>query len=157
MYSPFSGITNHQSPITNRSTLRTERRTPAICHFAMPLLFMSDKNGGNSRQYLGSSSTSCIPLELEGSGHLFSPTPQVCRTRSTVGESLHTLQGERYGRYVTKAVFDLLRRARSRASVRVRKCLTGYKVGGQKSLCECWLTPAELDEACRALTNFLDL
>lgn len=40
---------------------------------------------------------------------------------------------------------------------RVRKYLTGYKVGGQKSFFECWLTPAELVEVCRTLAGLLDL
>ena len=43
-----------------------------------------------------------------------------------------------------------------RRLARVRKYLTGYRVGGQKSFFECWLTPAELDEVCRTLSGLLD-
>ena len=39
---------------------------------------------------------------------------------------------------------------------RVRKYLTGYKVGGQKSFFECWLTAAELTEVCRTLGELMD-
>ncbi|WP_287696395.1 CRISPR-associated endonuclease Cas2 [Accumulibacter sp.] len=40
---------------------------------------------------------------------------------------------------------------------RVQKYLTGYKVGGQKSFFECWLTAAELREVRSTLANQLDL
>lgn len=40
---------------------------------------------------------------------------------------------------------------------RVQKYLTGYKVGGQKSFFECWLTPAELREVRETLPELLDL
>jgi CRISPR-associated protein Cas2 len=40
---------------------------------------------------------------------------------------------------------------------RVRKYLLGFKVGGQKSFFECWLTPAELREVRYKLTTLLDL
>jgi CRISPR-associated protein Cas2 len=40
---------------------------------------------------------------------------------------------------------------------RVRKYLLGFKVGGQKSFFECWLTPAELREVRRTLSDLLDL
>ena len=40
---------------------------------------------------------------------------------------------------------------------RVQKYLTGYKVGGQKSFFECWLTAAELREVRATLANLLDL
>ena len=40
---------------------------------------------------------------------------------------------------------------------RVRKYLLGFRVGGQKSFFECWLTPAELRDVRHALTTLLDL
>lgn len=40
---------------------------------------------------------------------------------------------------------------------RVRKYLLAYKVGGQKSFFECWLTPAELREVRATLNELLDL
>jgi CRISPR-associated protein Cas2 len=40
---------------------------------------------------------------------------------------------------------------------RVHKYLTGYKVGGQKSFFECWLTAAELREVRETLAELLDL
>ncbi len=40
---------------------------------------------------------------------------------------------------------------------RVHRYLTGYKVGGQKSFFECWLTAAELREVREALPELLDL
>lgn len=40
---------------------------------------------------------------------------------------------------------------------RVCKYLTGYKVGGQKSFFECWLTAAELREVRETLAGLLDL
>ena len=39
---------------------------------------------------------------------------------------------------------------------RVHKFLLGYKVGGQKSFFECWLTPAELREVRRTLDELID-
>jgi CRISPR-associated protein Cas2 len=39
---------------------------------------------------------------------------------------------------------------------RVHKFLLGYKVGGQKSFFECWLTPAELREVRRTLAELID-
>lgn len=39
---------------------------------------------------------------------------------------------------------------------RVHKYLLGYKVGGQKSFFECWLTPKELREVRRKLSELLD-
>jgi CRISPR-associated protein Cas2 len=39
---------------------------------------------------------------------------------------------------------------------RVHKFLLGYKVGGQKSFYECWLTPAELREVRRTLEELID-
>ena len=38
----------------------------------------------------------------------------------------------------------------------VRKYLLGYKVGGQKSFFECWLTPTELREVQKTLNDLLD-
>ncbi len=38
----------------------------------------------------------------------------------------------------------------------VHKYLLGYRVGGQKSFFECWLTPAELREVCMTLKTLLD-
>lgn len=40
---------------------------------------------------------------------------------------------------------------------RVHKFLLGYKVGGQKSFFECWLTAAELREVRDTLAELLDL
>jgi CRISPR-associated protein Cas2 len=40
---------------------------------------------------------------------------------------------------------------------RVQKYLTGFKVGGQKSFFECWLTAAELREVRATLADLLDL
>jgi CRISPR/Cas system-associated endoribonuclease Cas2 len=40
---------------------------------------------------------------------------------------------------------------------RVHKYLIGYKVGGQKSFFECWLTAAELREVRDTLAELLDL
>lgn len=40
---------------------------------------------------------------------------------------------------------------------RVRKYLLGFRVGGQKSFFECWLTPAELREVRCTLSSLLDL
>ncbi|MBK7955062.1 MAG: CRISPR-associated endonuclease Cas2 [Candidatus Accumulibacter sp.] len=40
---------------------------------------------------------------------------------------------------------------------RVQKDLTGYKIGGQKSFFECWLTPSELREVRETLAEWLDL
>lgn len=40
---------------------------------------------------------------------------------------------------------------------RVRKYLLAYRVGGQKSFFECWLTPAELREVRTTLNELLDL
>ena len=39
---------------------------------------------------------------------------------------------------------------------RVRKYLLGYRVGGQKSFFECWLTPAELREVRQTLETMLE-
>jgi CRISPR-associated protein Cas2 len=39
---------------------------------------------------------------------------------------------------------------------RVHRFLNGYKIGGQKSFCECWLTPAELREVQRELTGLIE-
>lgn len=39
---------------------------------------------------------------------------------------------------------------------RVHTFLLGYKVGGQKSFFECWLTPAELREVRRTLEKLID-
>ena len=39
---------------------------------------------------------------------------------------------------------------------RVRKYLIGYKVGGQKSVFEMWITPTELVRIQRDLTNIMD-
>ena len=39
---------------------------------------------------------------------------------------------------------------------RVRKFLMAYRVGGQKSFFECWLTPAELREVERGLQELID-
>ena len=38
----------------------------------------------------------------------------------------------------------------------VHKYLTGYRVGGQKSFFECWLTAADLREVRRTLAELLD-
>lgn len=38
----------------------------------------------------------------------------------------------------------------------VRKYLLAFKVGGQKSFFECWLTPAELREVRKTLNELLD-
>ena len=39
---------------------------------------------------------------------------------------------------------------------RVHKYLLGYRVGGQKSFFECWLTPAELREVRQTLDRLLE-
>ena len=39
---------------------------------------------------------------------------------------------------------------------RVHRFLLGYKVGGQKSFYECWLTPAELRDVRRTLEALID-
>ena len=39
---------------------------------------------------------------------------------------------------------------------RVHHFLQGFKVGGQKSFFECWLTPPELKEVHRALRQLMD-
>jgi len=39
---------------------------------------------------------------------------------------------------------------------RVHKYLLGYKVGGQKSFYECWLTPSELREVRATLAELID-
>jgi len=39
---------------------------------------------------------------------------------------------------------------------RVRTCLKGYSTGGQKSVYECWLTPAEHDDIVATLTDLID-
>lgn len=49
--------------------------------------------------------------------------------------------------------YDVCQPARLR---RVHKYLLGYKVGGQKSFFECWLTSAELREVCEMLGRLLD-
>jgi len=40
---------------------------------------------------------------------------------------------------------------------RVHKFLMGYKVGGQKSFFECWLTVGELAQVCRGLLDRMDV
>ncbi len=40
---------------------------------------------------------------------------------------------------------------------RVHQYLIGYKVGGQKSFFECWLTAAELREVRHTLSELLDV
>lgn len=39
---------------------------------------------------------------------------------------------------------------------RIRKCLQAYKVGGQKSFFECWLTPADLQKVLRVLSRTIN-
>ena len=39
---------------------------------------------------------------------------------------------------------------------RVRRFLEGYRVGGQKSFFECWLTPPELSEVRATLAELID-
>ena len=39
---------------------------------------------------------------------------------------------------------------------RVHKFLLGYKVGGQKSFFECWLTPADLQTVRRTLAELVE-
>ena len=39
---------------------------------------------------------------------------------------------------------------------RVHKYLLGYRVGGQKSFFECWLTPTELREVRKTLERLLE-
>ncbi len=39
---------------------------------------------------------------------------------------------------------------------RVSKYLTGYKVGGQKSVYECWVTPAELRDIRAELDRLME-
>ena len=39
---------------------------------------------------------------------------------------------------------------------RVHRFLLGYRVGGQKSFFECWLTPAELRQVRKALDEMLE-
>ena len=39
---------------------------------------------------------------------------------------------------------------------RVHRYLLGWKVGGQKSFYECWLTPAELAQLMRELGELID-
>lgn len=43
-----------------------------------------------------------------------------------------------------------------RRLARVHRFLLGWKVGGQKSLYECWLTPAELRQLRDGLTVLVD-
>lgn len=45
----------------------------------------------------------------------------------------------------------------NRRLYRVHRYLAGYRVGGQKSFFECWLTRAELNEVCRTLAGLLDV
>jgi CRISPR-associated protein Cas2 len=40
---------------------------------------------------------------------------------------------------------------------RVHKFLTGYKVGGQKSFFECWLTAGELSLVCKGLLERMNV
>jgi CRISPR-associated protein Cas2 len=40
---------------------------------------------------------------------------------------------------------------------RVHKFLLGYKVGGQKSFFECWLTAGELRDVRRGLSKLLEM
>ena len=40
---------------------------------------------------------------------------------------------------------------------RVHHFLQGFKVGGQKSLFECWLTPPELKEVTSTLSEMMEL
>lgn len=44
-----------------------------------------------------------------------------------------------------------------RRLARVHRYLLGYKVGGQKSVYECWLTPAELARVRADLEDLMDL
>lgn len=39
---------------------------------------------------------------------------------------------------------------------RVHRFLLGWKIGGQKSFYECWLTPAELSAVLRELEGLID-
>jgi len=39
---------------------------------------------------------------------------------------------------------------------RVHRFLNGYRIGGQKSFFECWLTPAELREVRRELAELIE-
>ena len=39
---------------------------------------------------------------------------------------------------------------------RVHRFLTGYRIGGQKSFFECWLTPAELQQVRRELAALIE-
>lgn len=43
-----------------------------------------------------------------------------------------------------------------RRRARVARLLTGYRVGGQKSVPECWVTPGELDAIRTALVERID-
>lgn len=47
--------------------------------------------------------------------------------------------------------------ADTRRLYRVHKFLLGYKVGGQKSFFECWLTPAELRDVRQGLLTRMNL
>ncbi|MEX5214301.1 MAG: CRISPR-associated endonuclease Cas2 [Nitrospiraceae bacterium] len=40
---------------------------------------------------------------------------------------------------------------------RVRELLKAYSTGGQKSVYECWLTPAELTEVTAAMRRLIDV
>lgn len=46
--------------------------------------------------------------------------------------------------------------AQPRRLYRVHKFLLGYRVGGQKSFYECWLTPAELRHVHETLESLID-
>lgn len=43
-----------------------------------------------------------------------------------------------------------------RRLARVLRYMKGWKVGGQKSFCECWLTPAERKTVLAVLTDLID-
>ena len=46
--------------------------------------------------------------------------------------------------------------ANARRLARVRKCLAAYRVGGQKSVPECWLTPGELRDLHQRLEDLIN-
>ena len=46
--------------------------------------------------------------------------------------------------------------AHPRRLARVRRCVAAYRVGGQKSVPECWLTPAELEALRQRLAALIN-
>lgn len=46
--------------------------------------------------------------------------------------------------------------ANPRRLARVRRCVGAYRVGGQKSVPECWLTPGDLNSLTKRLSAIVD-